>query len=92
MNKMTNYTKNLCNRHLENTLDNYNFECDGRSDTNKIYYSVKNKIIIINILGIGLDHPQLGIKISVTDSIEPVLAWIEKNGHHIIYQRNRSEK
>lgn len=58
----------------------------------QIYYSVKNKIIIINILGIGLDHPQLGIKISVTDSIEPVLAWIEKNGHHIIYQRNRSEK
>ena len=58
----------------------------------QIYYSVKNKIIIINILGIGLDHPQLGIKISVADSIEPVLAWIEKNGHHIIYQRNRSEK
>ena len=44
MNKMTNYTKSLCNRHLQNTLDNYNFECDGRSDTNKIYYSVKNGI------------------------------------------------
>ena len=55
MNKMTNYTKNLCNRHLENTLDNYNFECDGRSDTNKIYYSVKNGIDQIHL--ITFDEP-----------------------------------
>lgn len=58
----------------------------------QIYYSIKNKIIIINISGIRLDHPQLGIKLRADDFIEPVLAWVEKNGHQIIYQRNRSEK
>lgn len=56
----------------------------------QIYYTpVKNKIMIINISGIELDHPNLGIVIKTGDSIDLVIEWIKKNGHEITFQRNR---
>lgn len=56
----------------------------------QIYYtSIKNRIMIINIKGVGIEHPNLGIKIELGDSMDAVFEWIEKNGHEITFQRNR---
>ena len=57
-----------------------------------IYYTtVKNKIMIINIEGVELSHPNLGIELKVGDSVDIVYDWIDKNGHEITFQRNRLE-
>jgi hypothetical protein len=47
--------------------------------------------MIININGVELDHPKLGITLNVGDNIELVYDWIEKSGHQITFQRNRLE-
>jgi len=58
----------------------------------QIYYTpLKNKIMIININGVELDHPKLGITLNVGDNIELVYDWIEKSGHQITFQINRLE-
>ena len=58
----------------------------------QIYFTpVKNKIMIINISGVELDHPKLGISLKVGDNMDDVFEWIEKNGHEITFQRNRLE-
>jgi hypothetical protein len=48
---------------------------------------VKNKIMIINIEGVPIDHPKLFIDFSIGDDFQKVLDWIERNSHDIIYQR-----
>ena len=56
----------------------------------QVYYTpVKNKIMIINIEGVDLDHPKLFLNFSVGDDSELVYEWIEKHGHEIVFQRNR---
>lgn len=58
----------------------------------RIYYtSVKNRIMIINIEGVELNHPKLGIEFKVGDTMDSVYNWIDKNGHEITFQRNRLE-
>ena len=58
----------------------------------QIYYTpVKNKIMIIHIDGVKIDHPNLGITIKIGDSMDTVLDWIDSNGHEITFQRNRLE-
>jgi hypothetical protein len=47
--------------------------------------------MIINISGVELDHPKLGISLKVGDNMNDVFEWIEKNGHEITFQRNRLE-
>ena len=58
----------------------------------QVYYtSIKNKIMIINIQGVDLDHPNLGIKLNIGGDMSDVFEWVEKNGHEITFQRNRLE-
>ncbi len=58
----------------------------------QIYYTpVKNKIMIINIEGVELSHPNLGIELKIGDSVDIIYDWIDKNGHEITFQRNRLE-
>lgn len=58
----------------------------------QIYYTpVKNKIMIINIEGVDLEHPHLSIDFTVGESIDKVFDWISKNGHEIAFLRNRLE-
>lgn len=58
----------------------------------QIYFTpVKNKIMILNIEGVNLDHPKLGFTMKIGDSMDLVYQWIEKNGHEIIFERNRLE-
>ena len=46
-----------------------------------IYYTtVKNKIMIINIEGVELNNPNLGIELKVGDSVDIVYDWIDKWG------------
>ena len=57
-----------------------------------IYYTpVKNKIMIINIEGVELSHPNLGIELKIGDNVDIIYDWIDKNGHEITFQRNRLE-
>lgn len=56
----------------------------------QIYYTpVKNKIMIINIVGVELDHPKLFVDFTVGDNIDLVFEWIQKNDHKIIFERTR---
>ncbi len=56
----------------------------------QIYFTpVKNKIMIINIEGVSIDHPKLFIDFKVGDDLEIVLDWIQTYGHEIIFQRSR---
>ncbi len=56
----------------------------------QIYFTpVKNKIMIINIEGVSIDHPKLFIDFKVGDDLEIVLDWIQAYGHEIIFQRSR---
>lgn len=56
----------------------------------QIYFTpVKNKIMIINIEGVELNHPKLFIDFKLGDDLEKVMLWIEKYGHEIIFERNR---
>jgi hypothetical protein len=56
----------------------------------QIYFTpVKNKIMIINIEGVSIEHPKLFINFKVGDDLERVLDWIQIYGHEIIYQRSR---
>jgi hypothetical protein len=58
----------------------------------QIYYTpVKNKILVINIEGCELDHPNLFIDFKLGDDLILATNWIEKNGHEITFQRNRLE-
>jgi hypothetical protein len=58
----------------------------------QIYYTpVKNKIMIINIEGVKLDHPNLDFKIVIGDNIDLVFTWVEQNKHEITFLRNRLE-
>lgn len=56
----------------------------------QIYFTpIKNKIMIINIEGVEINHPKLFIDFSLGDDMEKVMSWIEKYGHEIIFERNR---
>jgi len=56
----------------------------------QIYYTpVKNIIMIMNIEGVDLDHPNLKLNFTVGDDIKLVFDWVEKNGHDIKFLRNR---
>lgn len=58
----------------------------------QVYYTpIKNKIMIINIEGVELDHPKLFAEFKIGDDLEIVLTWIEKYEHQIIFQRTRLE-
>lgn len=58
----------------------------------QIYFTpIKNKIMIINLEGVDIDHPNLSIGFNVGDNIDLVFKWIEKNGHEITFQRYRLE-
>jgi hypothetical protein len=58
----------------------------------QIYFTpVKNKIMIINIEGVSIDHPKLFIDFKVGDDLKIVLDWIQTHGHEIIFQRSRLE-
>jgi hypothetical protein len=57
-----------------------------------VYYTaVKNKIMIITIDGVDIEHPKLLINFTVGDNAKLVFDWVLKNGHQIIFQRNRLE-
>jgi hypothetical protein len=57
-----------------------------------IYYTpVKNKIMIITIDGVDIDHPRLFINFTVGDKASFVFDWALKYEHEIIFQRNRLE-
>ncbi len=47
--------------------------------------------MIINIEGVELSHPNLGIELKIGDSVDIIYDWIDKNGHEITFQRNRLE-
>lgn len=56
----------------------------------QVYYTpVKNIIMIMNIEGVDLDHPNLNLSFTVGDDIKLVFDWVEKNGHEIKFLRNR---
>lgn len=56
----------------------------------KIYYTaVKNKIMIMNIEGVDLDHPNLNLNFTVGDDVNLVFDWVEKYGHEINFLKNR---
>ena len=56
----------------------------------QIYFTpVKNKIMVINIEGVDLDHPNLNVDFTVGGNIDDVFNWVEKNGHEITFQRIR---
>ena len=56
----------------------------------QVYYTpVKNKIMIINIDGVSIDHPRLEVDFSVGDNIQLVFDWIDRGGHEITFQRSR---
>lgn len=58
----------------------------------QIYYTpVKNKIMIINIEGVDLEHPLLSIDFTVGENVDKAFDWIYKNGHEISFLRNRLE-
>lgn len=58
----------------------------------QIYFtSDKNKIMIINIAGVEINHPKLFIDFNVGDDVKKVISWIEKYNHEIIFERNRSQ-
>jgi len=57
-----------------------------------VYYTpVKNKIMLITIDGVDIDHPRLFINFTVGDKTSSVFDWVLKYGHEIIFQRNRLE-
>lgn len=57
-----------------------------------IYYTpVKNKIMLITIDGVDIDHPRLFINFTVGDKASSVFEWALKYEHEIIFQRNRLE-
>lgn len=57
-----------------------------------IYYTpVKNKIMLITIDGVDIDHPRLFINFTVGDKASSVFDWALKYEHEIIFQRNRLE-
>lgn len=50
---------------------------------------VKNKIMIISIEGVDIDHPKLFADFKLGDNIDLVYDWINKYQHEIIFQRIR---
>lgn len=50
---------------------------------------IKNKIMIITIEGVEIDHPRLFADFKVGDSLDKVENWITQQGHEIIFQRIR---
>ena len=56
----------------------------------QVYYTpVKNKIIIISIEGVQINHPRLFVDFKSGGDIQLVFDWISKQGHEIIFQRTR---
>lgn len=50
---------------------------------------VKNKIIIISIEGVEIEHSKLFVNFKLGDDIDLVYDWINKYEHEIIFQRIR---
>jgi hypothetical protein len=58
----------------------------------KIYYTpVKFRIMIIEIVGLELDNPNLFINFKNGDTINLVYDWVSKYNHTILFERNGSE-
>jgi len=64
----------------------------SRSFELRVYFTpVKNKIMLIEIEGVSIDHPSLNIDFTTNDNISIVYDWSNKNNYEIIYRRNRLE-
>jgi hypothetical protein len=56
----------------------------------QVYFTpVKNKIMIILIEGVEIEHSKLFVNFKVGDDIDLVYDWIHKYEHEIIFQRIR---
>ena len=53
------------------------------------YTPLKNKIVIITIDGVDLDHPQLYFNFNIGNDMSDVFNWIEENGHQIVFIKKR---